>query len=146
MAGRQCHAPAALPPGKTRYPLYRRPGGPPGTVWTGAGNLADIGIRSADCPARSESLYRLSYPGPVSPGLTIRNCTLWPQSVFPYFMWISEQTAIISLYSISQLVFITEAESVFCAVQTGSWNKRDCFSSLQGWCTIQQQSNVFVCL
>ena len=28
--GGQSHAPAALPPGKTRYPLYRRLGGPQG--------------------------------------------------------------------------------------------------------------------
>ena len=28
--GGQNHAPAALPPGKTRYPLYRRLGGPQG--------------------------------------------------------------------------------------------------------------------
>ena len=28
--GGQLHAPAALPPGKTRYPLYRRLGGPHG--------------------------------------------------------------------------------------------------------------------
>jgi len=28
--GGQRHAPAALPPGKTRYPLYRRLGGPQG--------------------------------------------------------------------------------------------------------------------
>ena len=28
--GGQHHAPAALPPGKTRYPLYRRLGGPHG--------------------------------------------------------------------------------------------------------------------
>jgi len=28
--GGQRHAPAALPPGKTRYPLYRRLGGPHG--------------------------------------------------------------------------------------------------------------------
>ena len=28
--GGQCHAPAALPPGKNRYPLYRRLGGPQG--------------------------------------------------------------------------------------------------------------------
>ena len=28
--GGQHHAPAALPPGKTRYPLYRRLGGPKG--------------------------------------------------------------------------------------------------------------------
>jgi len=31
--GGQCHAPAALPPGKTQYPLYRRLGGPQG--WFG---------------------------------------------------------------------------------------------------------------
>ena len=30
----------SLPPGKTRYPSYRRLDGPPGPVWTGAENLA----------------------------------------------------------------------------------------------------------
>ena len=34
--GSQRHAPAALPPGKARYPFYRRLGGPPGSVWMGA--------------------------------------------------------------------------------------------------------------
>jgi hypothetical protein len=53
--GGQRHAPAALPPGKTRYPLYWASG----PVWTGAENLAPTGIRSPDRPARSESLYRL---------------------------------------------------------------------------------------
>jgi hypothetical protein len=28
--GGQCRAPATLPPGKTRYPLYKRLGGPQG--------------------------------------------------------------------------------------------------------------------
>ena len=32
------------------------------------------------------------------------------------FAWISEPTAIFSLYSINLSVFITEAESVYCAV------------------------------
>ena len=63
--GGQRHAPAALPPGKTRYPLYSRLGGAPGPFWKGAENLAPNGIRSPDRPARSESLYRLSYPGPL---------------------------------------------------------------------------------
>jgi len=31
--GGQCHAPAAIPPGKTQYQLYRRLGGP--QVWSG---------------------------------------------------------------------------------------------------------------
>ena len=39
------------------------------------------------------------------------------------FVWISEQTAIISLYSINLSVFITEAESVYCAVRPGSLNQ-----------------------
>jgi len=47
------------------------------------------------------------------------------------FAWISEQTAIISLYSINLSVFITEAESVYCAVRTGSLTRRDAVSSLK---------------
>jgi hypothetical protein len=34
------------------------------------------------------------------------------------FVWISEQTAIISLYNINGLVCITETERVYCAVRT----------------------------
>jgi len=34
------------------------------------------------------------------------------------FVWIPEQTAIISLYNINWLVCITETESVYCAVRT----------------------------
>ena len=33
-------------------------------------------------------------------------------------VWISEQAAIISLYSIKRLVFITEMERVYCAIWT----------------------------
>ena len=62
--GCQRHAPAALPPGKTRYRLYKRMDGLQGRSGTGAENLAPTGIRSPDRPARSESLYRLRYPSP----------------------------------------------------------------------------------
>jgi hypothetical protein len=62
--GGQRHAPAPLPPGKTRYPLHRRLGGPQGR----SGRVRQIspptGIRSPDRPARSESLNCLSHPGP----------------------------------------------------------------------------------
>ena len=60
----QRHAPAALPPGKTRYPLYGRLGGPQGRSGRVRKISPTTGIRSPDRPARSESLYRLSYPGP----------------------------------------------------------------------------------
>ena len=62
--GGQRHAPAALPLGKTRYSFNRRLGGHQGQ----SGEVRKIsprtGIRSPDRPARSESLYLLSYPGP----------------------------------------------------------------------------------
>jgi len=53
----QHHTLAAVTPGKTRYPLYRGLGRPPGPVWIGAENLALTGFRSPDCPARRKSLY-----------------------------------------------------------------------------------------
>ena len=48
------------------------------------------------------------------------------------FVWISEQTAIISLYSINLPVFKTEAESVYCAERNGSLNQTDTVSYLKG--------------
>jgi hypothetical protein len=51
------HVPVDLPPGKTRYPLYRRLGGPQGRC----GQVREIsprtGILSQDRPARSQVRY-----------------------------------------------------------------------------------------
>ena len=49
-------------PGKVPVPIVQEAGWAPGPVWTGAENLVPTGIRSPDRPARSQSLYRLSYP------------------------------------------------------------------------------------
>ena len=62
--GGQRHAPVALPPGKTQYPSYRRLGWPQCRSRRFLENLAPTWIRSPDRPARSESLYQLSYPDP----------------------------------------------------------------------------------
>ena len=52
-------------PGKeTRYPLYRRLGGPQGRSGQVRKISTPTGIRSPDRPARSQSLYRLSNRGP----------------------------------------------------------------------------------
>jgi hypothetical protein len=54
--------PGRFTPGKTRYPLYGKLGEPQGqSGW--CENLASVGIRSPNRPARSKSLYQLSYPG-----------------------------------------------------------------------------------
>jgi len=93
VAGRS-HAPAALPPGKTRYPLYRRLGRP---VWKGAEKLALTGIRSPDRPARSQSLYGwrgncpllttpqriTSAPNPTQTNPTQQNNTTQPNTTQP---------------------------------------------------------------
>jgi hypothetical protein len=47
------------------------------------------------------------------------------------FAWISEQAAIISLYSINLSGFITEAGNVYCAVRPGSLNQTDTHTSLK---------------
>jgi hypothetical protein len=59
--------PQPLFPGKDPVPFAQEAGWAPGLVWTCAKNLALTGIRSPDLPARSQSLYRLSYPTHVMP-------------------------------------------------------------------------------
>ena len=49
-----------LPPGKTRYPFYRRLGGTQGRSGR-AENLVPTGIRSRTVQPVAQSLYRLSY-------------------------------------------------------------------------------------
>jgi hypothetical protein len=54
--------PYCLTPGKYTKLIAQEVGWAPGSVWTGAEDVAATGIRYPDRPARSESLYRLSYP------------------------------------------------------------------------------------
>jgi hypothetical protein len=60
IANSHCFLPET--PGKDPGPIVQEAGCAPGPVWTGAENLAPTGTRSPDRPARSESLYWLSYP------------------------------------------------------------------------------------
>jgi hypothetical protein len=69
--GGQRHAPAALPPGTTRYPLYRRLGGPQNRSGRVRKISAFARIRSPDRPAPSESLYRQSYRGSSGNGIFV---------------------------------------------------------------------------
>ena len=50
-----------LPPGKSRYPFYRRVGGPQ-SRYGRAENLVPTGIRSRGVQPVAQSLYRRSYP------------------------------------------------------------------------------------
>jgi len=60
--------PGRFTPGnRDPVPIVQDSGWAPGQERTGAGNVPTV-IRSPDCPARRESLYRLSYPGPLNYG------------------------------------------------------------------------------
>jgi hypothetical protein len=57
--------PGRFTPGKDLAPIVCKAGWAPRPVWRGAENLAPAGIWSPDRPVSSESLYRLTYSGPV---------------------------------------------------------------------------------
>jgi len=63
--------------------------------------------------------------------LASKHSTFCSQNTFRCFVWIPEQTAITVRYNINGSVFITETESVYCAVRTGSLNKLYNVSSLR---------------
>ena len=56
----QRHTPVALPPGKTRYPLYRRLGSPQSRSGRVQKILSPLGFN----PQTIEPLYQLHYPSP----------------------------------------------------------------------------------
>ena len=60
------------------------------------------------------------------------NSVFCPHNAFMCFVWISEQTAIISIYSLNLPVFITEPNCVYWAVRPGSLNQTDTVSYLKG--------------
>ena len=55
-----CHTPASLPPGNTRYPLYRRLGRPQGR----SGRVRKISSPLGFNPQTVQLLYQLCCPGP----------------------------------------------------------------------------------
>ena len=71
--GIQRHIPTVLPPGKNPVPIVQEAGWELGPVWSGAENLVHHRDSIAGPSSRSESLYRLSYPGPLSKNITYFN-------------------------------------------------------------------------
>ena len=75
--GGQGHDPAALPPGKDPVPIVWEAGWVPGRSGRVRKISSPTGIRSPDRPARSQSLYRLSYPGHLCLKGVFVKCTIY---------------------------------------------------------------------
>jgi hypothetical protein len=85
--GSASHPSRSLPLLKSRYPLYRRLGGPQGRSEQVRKISPPTGIQSPDRLACSQSLYRLRYPAPITIKLVL-NCNIKKEWLF------SEPTAI----------------------------------------------------
>ena len=72
----QRHAPTALPPRKDPVLIVQEAGWAPGSVWTGAENLAPIGIRSPDRPASSSVAIPTELPDPLIHNLSFKFVSL----------------------------------------------------------------------
>jgi hypothetical protein len=90
--------PGRFTPGKDPVPIVQEAGWDPGPVWTCAKNLAPIRIRSPDRPARSQSLYRLSYP-PRTVCHTYKIYQLNKHTMFPHYY-------LLRIKSIQRICFI----------------------------------------
>jgi hypothetical protein len=93
----------SLPPGRTGIHYTGSWVGPRAGMDT-CGKSRPTGIRSPDRPTRSQSLR---------PNHTNMHADYIASMCF---VWLSEETVSFTLYIINRLVFITEAESVYCAV------------------------------
>jgi hypothetical protein len=103
-----------------------------GFVWI-SGHTAIISLHNINCLVFITEIQHFTAQWLLYvPLRDIHNSTFCPRSVFTCFVWISEQTEIISVYSINWLDFVTEKESVYSAVRTGSLNQTDTVLSLKG--------------
>jgi len=75
--GGKPHAPAASTPGKDPVPIVQEAGWAPGPVWTG-GKSRPHRDSTPDRPARSQSLFRLSYPAHCS--IVLLKLFEWPRA------------------------------------------------------------------
>ena len=102
-------------PGKDPVPNVQEAGWAPWPVWTG-GKSRPTGIRTPDRPARSQSLYRLSYPAhPFIINLPIYFFTLFYMYFYVFItcsllsdpVCVCVFTHIISVYSVHQILSIS---------------------------------------
>jgi len=142
--GGQSYTPAALPPGKTRYTLYRRLGEPqsrsgrvrnisptpgldPGTVQPVASRCTDCTISThqwaqKNCKFTCPTIIKLKFQWllHVWPSFRFRKPTFCPNNAFTC----SKENGTISVSRTERLVIVMQARHVYCAARTTSLSIR----------------------
>ena len=92
--GGQRRSPTVVLPRKTRYPLYRRLGGPGGRSGRVQKWTQPAGFRTPDPPSHCKSLRQLCYPGRLlflkihfNIILSCSHRSLWLSLLFAFFDW-----------------------------------------------------------
>ena len=95
------------------------------------------GLVSGEMEGSFGSLYSWSFQGPVVTAYTtrfsIKKSYILPTK-YVLFLYVWKQTAVISLYNINWLVFVTQTGCVYCAVRAESSNIIRGNISSRGFC------------
>ena len=125
-------------PSKDPVPTVQEAGWATRPVWTGTENLALTGIRSPDRPARNQSLYRLSYPGPTAQGTVSKDqCVARDSPIVWHFVVKSFTTRIMFLLMTvangrgSELFPVCTADGMFAPDMISGLLRRQCASHLR---------------
>ena len=76
----------------------------------------------ADFPAYIPEPFKTQWLLYVQPGITLKKLSVLPTQCIHVFLWASEQTAIIAVYSVNCLVLMTDVVCVYCTVWTEPLN------------------------
>ena len=123
--------PGRFTPWKDPVPIVQEAGQAPGPVWAGAEDLAPTGIRSPDRSARSESLYRLSYSGPL---WKCTACKIIFLTLCLFFFWVGHNALHVSIWQ----TFVVTSSRVSSYKPSGEQN------TLVSWLDIYRVLNVNV--
>jgi hypothetical protein len=101
----------------------------PGAIWTCAKSLARTGIRSPDRPARSQSLYRLSYRDPQR--------KRYSYNLFPSWTFVD-----CCKVDFVRLISLCEAVDISCARGLHFLRQTELTAVIRCYCTLAQTADI----
>jgi hypothetical protein len=115
--------PGRFTPGKDTVPIVQEAEWASGPVWRCAKNLAPTGIRSPHRPARSQSLYRLSYLAHICNSILENSVFLHIPSLF---LALYHQNKGLDLISVEAQIHTTQQTTVSLPIPLNQHNVQLC--------------------